>query len=87
MNVFRRFNPYVCVAIPFEVVGVLLLFDAGLWVSGRVRYMVAFERIFDTPPELATRMRWVQASVALVMLIFGVGIPLLLERRHHKKVE
>ncbi len=85
MSRSRRINPYICVAVAFVLSGVWLLMDSMTWVSGSVRYMIAFERLFNTPPEIATTMRWVEAASALTILILGVGIPAWLGRRHCRK--
>jgi hypothetical protein len=60
-----RFLFWTLVAV-VVVVAVWLFMDAITWISGRVRYTIFFERVFDTPESAASRMRWVQGIVAVV---------------------
>jgi len=59
-----------------KIGGLFLLFaisicvfnDAGLWVSNHKRYMILFEKLFNTSESIALQMRWIQGAVAL-----GIG--------------
>jgi hypothetical protein len=86
MNAFMNniSNRQLVLVFVIEAIAVWLFIDAGLWVSGHQRYMILFERVFDTPVSAASQMRWIQGITACV--VGCVCIAWLLRRAaRHKK--
>jgi hypothetical protein len=67
--------------VAVEALAIWLFIDAGMWVSGHKRYMIFFERVFDTPESAASRMRWIQGIVAVVFGCVCITGLLSLHRR------